>query len=183
MHRMSTILRATAIVAAGAIVVATFAGCGGDDDDAPASEAPAGTETFEVPTRQHVDGDVEYAQRPPVGGDHDPAWQNCGVYGEQIRDENAVHSLEHGAVWVMYAPDLGGAEVAALEAVADGQTHVLVSPYENLDSPIVLSAWGRQLRVDDPDDPRIDAFVRSFQEGPQTPELGAPCSGALGTPQ
>lgn len=94
-----------------------------------------------------------------------------------------MHSLEHGAVWVMYAPDLGEAEVAALEAVADGQTHVLVTPYENLERPIVLSAWGRQLSVDDANDPRIDAFIRSFQEGPQTPELGAPCSGALGTPQ
>ena len=148
-----------------------------------AAANPEGTEEFEVATANHVTGDVEYPQTPPVGGDHDPAWQNCGSYREPVREENAVHSLEHGAVWITYRPDLGDEAVAALEERAEGETHVLVTPFEGLDDPVVLSAWGRQLRVGSAEDERIDAFVRAFQQGPQTPELGATCSGAIGAPQ
>lgn len=150
------------------------------DGDGPG--APEGTEEVAVASRGHVAGPVDYAETPPVGGDHAPAWQNCGIYSEPIADENAVHSLEHGTVWITYQPDLAPEQVEALEDRAAGETHVLVTPYEGLDSPVVLSAWGRQLRVDSVDDERIDEFVRSFQQGPQTPELGATCSGAIGTP-
>ncbi|WP_256463958.1 DUF3105 domain-containing protein [Georgenia sp. TF02-10] len=52
-----------------------------------------------------------------------------------------------------------------------------VSPYENLESAIVLSAWGVQLSVDDAADPRIDAFLAKHVQGEQTPEPGASCSG------
>jgi hypothetical protein len=48
---------------------------------------------------KHTAGEVDYAQNPPVGGAHNPVWQNCGFYDKPIRDESAVHSLEHGAVW------------------------------------------------------------------------------------
>jgi hypothetical protein len=151
------------------------------DSDGP--DVPRGTQVTEVSSSAHVDGPVEYPETPPVGGDHAAAWQNCGTYSEPVADENGVHSLEHGTVWITYPPDLAADEISALEARASGETHVLVTPYPGLDSPIVLSAWGRQLRVDSADDERIDEFVRAFQQGPQTPELGATCSGAIGTPQ
>lgn len=165
-----------------AVLILAVSACdGGGDGDAAA--APDGTEEFEVGTANHVSGDVEYPQTPPVGGDHDPAWQNCGVYREPVREEHAVHSLEHGAVWITYRPDLGDEAVEALEERASGETHVLVSPFEGLDEPVVLSACGRQLGVGSADDERIDAFIRAFQRGSQSPEGGASCSGAIGEPQ
>lgn len=177
----SWLLRAAMAVmlAFGILLVVVSAG---DPDDGGAS-APAGTEEYEVASASHVSDDVDYPQRPPAGGDHDAAWQNCGSYREPVREENAVHSLEHGAVWITYQPGLATDAVKALEGLAGGETHVLVTPFEGLEVPVVASAWGRQLQLNDADDPRLDAFVQAFQQGPQTPELGASCSGAVGDPR
>jgi hypothetical protein len=75
-----------------------------------ASGLPAEAEFIDVgPTSLHVGGNIDYDQDlgiPPAGGPHNPSWQNCGFYDELVRDENAVHSLEHGAVWITYQPDL-----------------------------------------------------------------------------
>jgi hypothetical protein len=152
--------------------------CGGDDDDAVEVPAgPQGTESFEDLARDHTTSDVNYPQSPPVGGPHDPAWLNCSVYTDPVRDENAVHSLEHGAVWIAYSEELDEAGVTTLASKAQGDSHVLMSPYPGLSSPVVLTAWGKQLAVDSADDPRIDEFLETFVEGPQTPEPGAPCTG------
>lgn len=43
----------------------------------------------------HAEGDVDYPQTPQVGGPHGQAWLECGVYDVPVRDENAVHDLEH----------------------------------------------------------------------------------------
>ena len=169
---------ALVVVLGVALVVASAGGRDGGD-----VAVPEGTEVVDIDERDHVDGEVDYDRAPPIGGAHAPAWQNCGVYGAPVRDENAVHSLEHGAVWITYRPDLPADAVETLEDKAEGETHVLVTPYEDLDAPVVLSAWGRQLAVDSVDDDRIDQFVRAFQQGPQTPELGAVCSGAVGDPR
>jgi hypothetical protein len=139
-----------------------------DDPTTPDDNLPA----------NHVNTPVTYEQTPPVGGDHHPTWWNCGVYDEPVPSEHAVHALEHGAVWITYQPDLPAEQVEQLEEVAD-QDFLLLSPYEGLDSPIYLSAWGHQLAVDSADDDRIEAFISDFKQGPQTPEPGAACS--LGT--
>lgn len=128
----------------------------------------------------HVSTDVEYEQNPPVGGDHNPVWQNCGFYGEPVQDENAVHSLEHGAVWLAYSPDLPEADVAELREMTDRYPYLLVSPYEGLDGPVVASAWGVQLALDSVDDERLQVFIRKYLQGPQTPEPGAACTGGTG---
>lgn len=148
-----------------------------------AASAPIdGVEESADLSANHVTGAVDYPMIPPAGGDHDAVWQNCGVYTEPVRNENAVHSLEHGAVWITYSPDLGTDQVEALTARAEGEDYVLVSPYDGLDSPIALSAWGLQLQVKDAEDPRVDAFLTKYLQGEQTPEPGAPCFGGAGTP-
>ncbi len=61
-----------------------------------------------LPGAQHLEEPVTYTENPPVGGVHNPVWQNCGYYAAPIPNETAVHSLEHGAIWITYQPDLPG---------------------------------------------------------------------------
>ena len=145
-----------------------------------ALEAPIdGVQTFEDLGRDHVTGSVEYAQTPPVGGDHQAVWWNCGVYTEPVVDENAVHSMEHGAVWITYDPALPQEQVDELVTAAEPYDYTLVSPYEGMDSPITLSAWGLQLAVEDAADERIAPFLAQYVNGEQTPEPGAACTGGV----
>jgi len=66
--------------------------------------------------------------------------------------------------------------------LTNGQTHVLVSPYENLPAPVVATSWGTQQRFEAADDAGIGVFVAAFQKGPQTPAPGATCSRGYGEP-
>lgn len=152
------------------------------DTQAGPGDAPAGVETFENLSREHVQGSVDYEQTPPVGGEHDATWQNCGFYEEPVRNENAVHSLEHGAIWITYSPDLPEEEVNTIREIATGQTYILASPYEDLPSPIVASAWGHQLELESADSEDLEQFIRAYRQGPQTPEPGAACTGGVGNP-
>ncbi len=148
-----------------------------------ASTPPEEVQTYDVgPAGQHTEGEVDYEQSPPAGGEHNPVWQNCGYYAEPVRDENAVHSLEHGAVWITYSPDLSEDEVERLRDIAESQTYILVSPYEGLPSPVVASAWSKQLSLESAEDPDLERFIGAYRQGPQTPEPGAVCTGGIGQP-
>jgi hypothetical protein len=147
----------------------------------PSAKEPSGVKTYSVAGRNHVQGKVNYPQNPPVGGNHNPVWQNCGFYDAPVQNENAVHSMEHGAVWITYRPDLPSDQVAKLRDLAK-QSYVLVTPYPGLPSPVVASAWGKQLTLNSANDPRLAQFVDFFRQGPQTPEPGAACTGGTGDP-
>ena len=101
------------------------------------------------------------------------------VYDAPVRPENAVHSQEHGAVWITYQPDLAESDREALAELAVDQPYVLISPYPELEDPVVASAWGAQLRVDDVDDPRLQAFIDRYAGN--GPEPGAPCDNGVET--
>lgn len=142
-----------------------------------------GLQRFAGLSRGHDEG-IEYPESdlPPVGGIHNPVWQNCGIYEEPLDTEHVIHSLEHGAVWLTYQPDLPAEDVADLQDLVREESFVILSPYPGLRSPVVLTAWGIQLEVDSADDSRVGEFVERYQQGPQTPELGAVCVNGTGTP-
>jgi len=144
---------------------------------------PLGVQTFANLSRDHVTGPVNYPRNPPVGGPHNPVWLNCGTYASPVANENAVHSLEHGAVWITYQPNLPANQVSILRGDAQGQPYVILSPYPDLPAPVVASAWGVQLRLSAASEPRLTQFIRAYERGPQTPEPGAPCRGGVGDPQ
>ncbi len=139
-----------------------------------------GVETFENAS-DHVEGAVDYPQTPPAGGEHNAAWLNCGVYTEPVPNENAVHSLEHGAIWVTYDPSLSDADLETLKSKLPS-TYIVLSPFEGLPSPIVLSGWNSQLQLDEADDARIPEFLEEYWQSQNVPEPGALCTGAIDAP-
>ncbi|MFF4550763.1 DUF3105 domain-containing protein [Streptomyces sp. NPDC001435] len=145
-----------------------------------AKAAPvAGEKTWSKLGRTHVDKPVSYPMTPAAGGNHAPVWQNCNgdVYTSEIKNENAVHSLEHGAVWVTYNDQASDADVKALAAKVRKTPYTLMSPLKKQSAPITLTAWGHQLNVTKESDPRVAEFLGKYVQGKQTPEPGAACTG------
>lgn len=140
-----------------------------------------GEVAFGNQSRTH-DPEVEFVQTglPPTGGSHNPNWQNCGIYDSPIDDGLAVHSLEHGAVWLSYNPELAPEKIADLRDLVAGQSYTLMSPYPDLDAEVVMSAWSRQLIVESVPDERVADFIDRYRE--QGPEPGAPCTDGIGVP-
>ena len=148
---------------------------------------PQGTQVFAENDHTHVNGPVTYDRVPPAGGAHNPVQLNCGVYNQTVPNENAVHSLEHGAVWITYQPTLPADQVGALQQFVTthyvgGERYLILSPYAGLPSPIVATAWGAQLGVDSVSDSRLAQFVKVFAGGGQGGEPGGPCTGGTGSP-
>lgn len=182
-------------------VAADGSGSGGSttQDFIPSRSNPDPTDQIDgvvkvyYPSAEHVldTQKVAYTYEPPIGGRHDSVWATCTgmVYPIAIRTENAVHSLEHGAVWVTYNPDdLDADQISELEQRVDGLNYMLMSPFPGLDQPISLQSWGHQLKVSDVDDPRIDQFITATRQNTQAgvydenatatgyPEPGATCA-------
>lgn len=179
--------------------VLLLAACGGDDADPAAQESPTvaeavgaapadtsgvidGVDTFDGLSQDHVSAtEVDYPLEPPVGGEHNQQWQACGLYTVPVPSERVVHSMEHGAVWIAHQASLTASDFGGLAEQVQGETHLLLAPYPALTSPVVLSAWGAQLRLDDPTDPRIASFIDTYVR--RGPEAGTPCSqGGVGSP-
>jgi hypothetical protein len=138
---------------------------------------------FGTMSRGH-DDNVVYPDNglPPAGGVHANTWINCGIYYDPIESRYAVHALEHGAAWITYQPDLPDNEIEELRDYARGRSFMIVSPFPEQRSPVVISSWSYQLEVEEADDPRIERFIEQNRLGPRTPEPGATCGNGTGTP-
>jgi len=149
-------------------------------DKVTSADQIAGVESYEYAGGVHVYDTVAYTESPPVGGEHDYEWADCTgtVYDVDIRHENAVHSLEHGAVWITYDPDtISDGDLDVLTELVDGRDGMMLSPYAGLTSPISLQSWGHQLFVDSATDERVEQYVDFMLKNSDfTPEPGATCS-------
>jgi hypothetical protein len=158
-----------------------------DPDRDPAAISVKGVKTFDDITSSHVDGqtvdyDAKYGMNPPAGGEHWSQWLNCGVYDQPQQNENAVHVLEHGAIWTTYDPDkVKGDDLKKLRDSLPS-TYSLLSPYPDLPAPVVMSGWGVQVQLDGVDDSRISSFLNKYWQAPTVPEPGALCTNGLDGP-
>jgi hypothetical protein len=151
----------------------------GDDphNDIPALKA---TKYYDFAGGDHVTGPIEYDQVPPAGGPHDPVWDDCGAYPDPVRNENAVHDLEHGTVWITYRPGLDAADVQSLQTQLEGlqSQKWMLSPYPGLPAPVVVTVWNAQLDLTGADDPRLPTFLKFYGDGHTSPEGAfASCKG------
>ncbi|MFD8061453.1 DUF3105 domain-containing protein [Streptomyces cyaneofuscatus] len=182
--------RLITIGASVAVVLALVAGGGylvyqANEKDKKEEQAKAspvtGERSWDDLGREHVATKVDYPMNPPVGGDHNQVWMNCNadVYTAEIPKENAVHSLEHGAVWVTYNDKAPEADVKALTDKVKSTPYSFISPVKDQKEPLMLSAWGKQVTVESASDSRVGQFFSKYVQGPQTPEPGAACTGGL----
>jgi Protein of unknown function (DUF3105) len=179
---VAVVLFAAAVIIV--VVVTKNSGNSGSDNPYRQPELAAAKQiqglTYKVePDHTHVEGTIKYDSSPPVGGNHSQYWADCDgtVYTAPIANENAVHMLEHGAVWITYREGLSADKVATLAKLVTGQQYIAMSPYPNLKSAVSLQAWGYQLFVNNVDDPRITQFIATLGHNSKiTPEYGASCS-------
>ncbi|MFG3339737.1 DUF3105 domain-containing protein [Glycomyces sp. NPDC048151] len=145
-----------------------------------------------VAQQEHVDtlntwdgqGPV-YDLKPPAGGNHLSVWQTCtgSVYDAPIADGNAVHSLEHGAVWLTYDPELvEQADIDALALLINARDYSLMSPYPGQGVAVSLQSWGNRYQTEEVSDPKIGEYLDTYVLNARfNPEPNAPCSGGVTT--
>ena len=112
---------------------------------------------------------VAYATATPTSGPHTPSAPRCGVLGEQLAPELAVHALEHGSVVIWYQPGLDGDKIGELRAIVGRfDDRVILSSNGQLDQPIVATAWNR-LKPYEPGDPELEEFIETYRgRGPES---------------
>lgn len=144
-----------------------------------------GVTTVQAAISNQHDAELVYAfedyPMPPLGGPHNPSWQNCDIYDAPVAPQYAIHSMEHGAVWIAYNPDLPADQVEQLEDTVRGDSYLLLAPYPGLAEPIVLSVWDRQLAVQSADDSQIDRFITAYRRA-RGPERTATCDRSVAVP-
>jgi hypothetical protein len=136
---------------------------------------------------------VAYTSNPPSSGPHYPVWANFQEFTHPIDDGYLVHSMEHGAVLLLYKcdddPSACPAMAAALRAVRDAvptdpicdptiRVRVVIAPRPANDVPIAAAAWGQTYRADCVDPASLAAFIAAhYGQGPEV--LCAPGSSTL----
>lgn len=164
-----------------AIRTAEAAGC--TEVDQPVSSAPSG---------QHLQAgqDPGYTDTPATSGFHDPSPlpDEPKVYDTQPNEINAVHSLEHGAVFVYYLPEADGGLsqglIDRLTRSAEGSDATFLAPYPSLtaETALTLTAWNRRQSCPAGDTltPQaastiVNGFVTAFECTGNAPESSSPC--------
>jgi Protein of unknown function (DUF3105) len=121
--------------------------------------------------QQHVTGTVQYDSTPPVSGSHAASpVPLCGTYGDQIPNEQFVHTLEHGTIGILYDPEkVKVSDVRRIEEIVAGyDSHVLSMPYPTMETAIAVTSWGEMMRLDSLDAGAVREYIDTFrQKGPE----------------
>ena len=173
-------VRSAGVVSAQALEVAAAAGCG-DIARRPPRRREASTSNRASPP------DTRSTRRPRP---HDPSPlpSEPAVHTEPIREENAVHNLEHGYVILYYRADgpqaLSVDVLARLAQIAEGQDKVLLAPYPDLEegTSLAITAWNKlwECPADmSPEDAGImaNAFIEAYRGTSNAPEANAARAG------
>ncbi|MGH2700894.1 MAG: DUF3105 domain-containing protein [Actinomycetota bacterium] len=118
----------------------------------------------------HTDQPVAYQMTPPVSGQHFVSAAPCGVHAEQIQNEVFVHSLEHGAVAVLYDPEqVETGTIRDIEAlVGEFDERTISAPYAGMETPITVASWAEMMRLPENDEGAIRDYISEFiGKGPE----------------
>jgi hypothetical protein len=189
---MNARLSIVTITLTAALSLGTLAACNAKDGPAKIGEVKVFPTIAGGDHTKTQDETVKYDILPPVGGKHAGTWQNCGIYDNEIRNETAVHALEHGAIWFTYKPSITETDKIKLRQYVASNKYTLLSPFPSQDANIILTAWAVQLKLNEIDDTKIQAFLDKYMfdpnkkdgKEPQKPgEFGAQCVSGTGQPR
>jgi len=143
----------------------------------PAASCPVTIDTPELFGGVHVpEGTpIAYASNPPSSGKHYPAWANFQEFNVPFDDGYLVHSLEHGAIALLYKCDPAApacaSTIEALRRIRDAvptdpacdptiRARVIIAPYPKLDVPVAAVSWGWTYKADCVDAPTLTQFAK-----------------------
>lgn len=127
-------------------------------------------EEFEIEGRDHISPGtkVNYKTNPPTSGGHLATTKKWGVYNKKIEDKMALHSLEHGGIWISYK-NMDDESIKILEEIGKSNSQsVIVSPRENNDNNLVVASWGKMMRLETVDKTLIQKYINTYKN--QSPE-------------
>jgi len=135
-----------------------------------------GTVDYAIVSRDHITQGAAgsgYNSNPPSSGPHWPMAAKNGVYDKELPDEQLIHNLEHGHIWISYKPNTADEVKSKLREIVEKDSwKVVLGPRDKNDSQIALVAWGRVLAMDEPDYVKVEEFIKTYRNrGPEnTPE-------------
>ncbi len=107
-----------------------------------------------------------YNTNPPTSGPHYAESAPAGFYEQPVADGYLVHSLEHGYVIIWYSCD-GLTEQACAQlksdvrSLSENSPKVIGMPRSGLETPVVLTSWGRIMPLEAFDAAQIRAYIRA----------------------
>ena len=120
-------------------------------------------EAFAIQGQEHIAvgaNHLEYSSNPPTSGPHYAQPVNWGVYQIELPDEQIIHNLEHGGIWISYKPDIDPTIKVKLESIGNNyRGSVVVVPRAKNDSMIAVASWGRLEKLDNFDEAKITNFI------------------------
>lgn len=121
-------------------------------------------ESFEVQGREHIEINalhIPYNSNPPTSGPHYAQPADWGVYQKELPDEQLVHNLEHGGIWISYK-DIDEDTKAKLEAIGSRYSKsVIITPRSKNDTKIAVASWGRLQKFEQYDEQSIIKFIKA----------------------
>lgn len=136
----------------------------------PRSEAPRPGESFQIQGQTHIAvgaTHAAYSSNPPSSGPHYAQPATWGVHDTELPDEQVIHNLEHGGIWISYK-GIDASSTAALEKITNSQSKIIMEPRANNDAPIILVSWGKVQKFEAYDEQGINTFIEANKN--QSPE-------------
>lgn len=131
-------------------------------------------QAYPILGKQHVSigaSHPNYNSNPPTSGWHYASPAEWGVYGNELPDEQILHNLEHGGVWISYNK-VDDETKTQLEKIGRVNSGIVVTPRQANDTPIALASWGRLQKLESFDEAAIINFIKANKN--KSPEPFAP---------
>jgi len=115
--------------------------------------------------QEHVDvgqSHAPYKTNPPLSGPHYTSPASWNFYDKILEDEQVLHNLEHGGIWISYQKELSADEKSQLETLSKKYPDRLVVSFRpKNDSAFVVASWRRMEKLETLDLALMEQFLKN----------------------